>query len=64
MLYNGEEKEVITLDSPEKGVYINSLVWREMYDFSDDCVLMAIVDKVYDPKDYIFDINTVTKNAE
>jgi len=29
------------------------MIWREMSDFSPDCVLMVIADTVYDDSDYI-----------
>lgn len=41
------------LDSPEKGVLIKNLVWREMHDFSNDCVLMVLASGHYDESDYI-----------
>ena len=55
VLDNGLEKESIVLDSPLKGLIINKMIWREMYDFSDDCVLMVLADEVYDEVDYIRD---------
>ena len=55
VLDNGLEKESIVLDSPLKGLIINKMIWREMYDFSDDCVLMVLADEVYDEDDYIRD---------
>lgn len=47
-----ECKEVI-LDSPEEGLYIANNVWREMYDFSEDAVLMVLASQLYDEDDYI-----------
>lgn len=55
LLDNGKEKKEIFLDDPTKGLVINSLVWREMFDFSDGCVLMVIADQMYDESDYIRD---------
>jgi hypothetical protein len=31
------------------------MVWRELYDFSEDCVLMVLADQLYDQSDYITD---------
>lgn len=45
----------LTLDDPSQGLLIGSMVWREMYNFSDDCVLMVLADHLYDPGDYITD---------
>lgn len=56
-LNNGTQKREISLSSPDKGLLINSMVWREMYDFSDDCVLMVLANNHYDENDYIRDYN-------
>ncbi len=50
---NGTEKQIITLDKPNKGLIIEGMVWREMYDFSEDCVLSVISDHYYNEDDYI-----------
>ncbi|WP_439294392.1 sugar 3,4-ketoisomerase [Lonepinella sp. BR2882] len=53
LLDDGKEKAHILLDNPAQGLLINSFVWREMYDFSDDCVLMVLASEYYDESDYI-----------
>lgn len=53
LLDDGKKREEILLDSPHKGLYIEGLVWREMFDFSDDCVLVVFADMYYDEEDYI-----------
>ena len=55
LLDDGKEKVELLLDNPAQGLYIDSLIWREMFDFSDDCVLMVLADAVYDESDYIRD---------
>lgn len=50
---NGKERVETWLDSPTKGLLINDLVWREMHDFSDDCVLLVLASEHYDESDYI-----------
>ena len=55
VLDDGETKERIDLDSPEKGLLQEPLVWGEMEDFTKDAVLMVISDSYYDPKEYIHD---------
>ena len=66
MLDDGKEKIELLLDNPEQGLYIESFVWREMYDFSDDCVLLVLADSFYEESDYIRDyelfLGTVNKN--
>lgn len=53
LMDNGEEKEVVVLDKPYEGLYINNDIWREMYDFSPDAVLMVLASELYDESDYI-----------
>lgn len=53
MLTDGKEKTEVTLDNPAKGLYIGHNVWREIYDFSKDCVLLVLASEVYDDTDYI-----------
>ncbi|MDY4387932.1 FdtA/QdtA family cupin domain-containing protein [Pectobacterium aroidearum] len=53
LLDDGTEKVDILLDNPAQGLLIDSCIWREMYDFSDDCVLMVLADQPYDESDYI-----------
>lgn len=43
----------IILDSPDKGLLLGGLIWREMYDFSENCVLVVLADQLYDESDYI-----------
>ena len=50
---NGYKKNTILLESPDKGLLISGLEWREMYDFSSDCVLMVLASDFYDEADYI-----------
>ena len=53
LLDDGSIRESITLDSPIKGLLLESLVWREMSEFSPDCVLLVIASEHYDENDYI-----------
>lgn len=53
LLDNGREKEIVDLSRPSEGLYISSNMWREMYDFSSDAVLLVIASECYDECDYI-----------
>ena len=55
LLDDGTDKNIYNLNEPTKGLYIEGLVWREMFDFSPDCVLMVLADAYYDEADYIRD---------
>jgi len=58
VLDNGETREEIKLTNPNQGLLIEGLLWREMKDFSDDCVLMVLASEHYDERDYIRDYTT------
>jgi dTDP-4-dehydrorhamnose 3,5-epimerase-like enzyme len=55
ILDNGLSKEEVILNSPTIGLVIEEMVWREMYDFTPDCVLMVLANQYYDECDYIRD---------
>lgn len=55
ILDDGVQRESVILDKLNMGLFINSMMWREMHDFSDDCVLMVIANHHYDEADYIRD---------
>ena len=55
LLDNGECKKSIILDNPLEGLLIGNMIWREMHDFSDDCVLILLENEYYHEQDYISD---------
>jgi dTDP-4-dehydrorhamnose 3,5-epimerase-like enzyme len=52
---DGAYQTVFELSIPKQGLYLEGLIWRELFDFSPNCVLMVLADKGYDPSDYIYD---------
>lgn len=60
-LDNGSEKGELRLDDPSFGILIEPMVWHEMSDFSEDCVLMVLADQPYDEADYIRDYGAFTQ---
>lgn len=52
-LDNGHEKKVVALEKPYEGLYIANNMWREMFEFSSDAVLMVFASELYDESDYI-----------
>lgn len=52
-LDNGRDTAEVLLDQPGKGLYISNDMWREMYDFSPDAVLLVLASEYYDEADYI-----------
>ena len=53
VLDDGSKRQETWLNSPAKGLVINDLTWREMHDFSEDCVLLVLANEYYDEADYI-----------
>lgn len=54
---NHDGETLYKLDSPTEAIYLKNLVWREMHNFSKDCVLLVLASDVYSDKDYIRDYN-------
>lgn len=43
------------LDSPDKCVILEPKDWHQMYNFSEDAILMVLASEYFDEKDYIFE---------
>ena len=52
---------VFHLNRPHTGIYLPAMVWKEMYDFSPDSVLLVLSNKCYDPNEYIRDFDEFLK---
>lgn len=52
-LDNGCDTAEVLLDKPYEGLYVTNNMWREMYDFSSDAVLLVLASEHYDESDYI-----------
>lgn len=50
---NGHSKAVIELNKPMMGLYIPTMVWKDMYDFSEDSILLVLASTHYDGNEYI-----------
>ena len=55
------EKKIIELNSPNKGLYIGPGVWHEMHDFSQSSVLLVLASDYYEESDYIRDYEKFLK---
>lgn len=64
ILDNGHERNTVALTSPNQGLLIEGMIWREMIDFSEDCVLMVLADQMFDERDYIRDYDEFLKTAK
>lgn len=61
LLDNGESKKIVSLEKPYEGLYVPNNMWREMYDFSKDAVLMVLASEIYKEEDYIRDYDEFKK---
>ena len=52
---NGKTKDIYKLDKKTDILAIDNKVWKKMYDFSDDCILLVFSDCLYDKSEYIYD---------
>lgn len=60
---DGVEQSVIELNEPHMGVYIPTMVWKDMYDFSEDSVLLVLASEPYDSSEYIRDYSEFLKEV-
>lgn len=62
---DGEGNEAIfCLNRPHTGIYLPTMVWKEMYDFSLDSVLLVLASTHYDPDEYVRDFDEFVKLIE
>ena len=55
----GSER-VFVLDHPHSGIYLPTMVWKDMYDFSPESVLLCLASEHYDSSEYVRDFETFT----
>ena len=58
---DGTEEFVVALDKPMMGVYIPRMIWKDMYDFSQDSVLLVLASTHYNGAEYIRDYEDYLK---
>ena len=52
---------VYSLNRPHTGIYLPRMIWKDMYDFSEDSVLLCLASTAYDSKEYIRDYDEFVK---
>lgn len=53
LLDDGREKVNLTMDSKSRGIWLDRMIWHEMYGFSTDCILLVLASDHYNESDYI-----------
>lgn len=54
---------VFCLNRPHTGIYLPKMVWKDMYDFSEDSVLLCLASEHYDATEYIRDYEEYIKEV-
>ena len=58
---------IFSLNRPHTGIYLPTMVWKDMYDFSEDSILLVLASEHYDPDEYIRDYDrflSIVKSEE
>ncbi|ASK56524.1 sugar 3,4-ketoisomerase [Vibrio tarriae] len=64
ILDDGATREDVVLNKPDEGLLIDSCLWREMHDFSHDCVLVVLASEHYMESDYIRNYDDFVKEVK
>lgn len=64
VLDDGKKREILVLNRPDIGLYIGKNMWREMKNFSKDCILMILASQHFIENEYIRDYKEFLKCLE
>ena len=54
---------VFSINRPHTGLYLPKMIWKDMYDFSEDSVLLVLSNEAYDPNEYIRDYDEFVREV-
>lgn len=60
---NGFEEDIVELNRPRMGLYLPNMLWKDMYEFSEDSVLLVLTNTHYDGTEYIRDYDEYVKEV-
>lgn len=49
---DGITKNIFHLNKPFQGLYVSSMIWRELYNYSPGSILLVLASTPFDPSDY------------
>ena len=52
-LYDGKDRKTYDLDRPDRGLFVHSGIWNDLFDFSPEAVCMVLASTTFDPEDYL-----------
>ena len=61
---DGSEKKVYELNEPHVGIYLPKMVWKRMFAFSKDSILLCLSSEHYDADEYIRDYQEYLKEIK
>jgi len=61
---NGKTQKILDLNSRKQGLYLDKMIWKEMYDFSYNAILLVLTNTYYDEKEYIRDYDEFLKGGK
>lgn len=61
---DGYKSKIFVLDKPHSGIYLPNMIWKEMYDFSTDSILLVIASTAYDSTEYIKEYGDFVKRVK
>lgn len=56
-------EDIFSLNRPYTGIYLPTMVWKDMYEFSEDSVLLCLASEHYDASEYIRDYDAYEKEV-
>ena len=63
-LDDGTNKKTITLSKNDQGLYLCPMIWRDIYNFSENSVCLVLASEYYDELDYYRDYDKFLKDAK
>ncbi len=63
-LDDGNRRQNIILDQPNKGIFLGAHLWHTMHEFNSNCILLVFASQLYNEDDYIRDYNEFLESVK
>jgi len=60
---DGKNQEIVELNTPHKALWLDKMMWKDMYDFSYNAILLVLTNTMYDESEYIRDYKDFLKEV-
>jgi dTDP-4-dehydrorhamnose 3,5-epimerase-like enzyme len=61
---DGKERKTFRLNRPDQGLYVCPMIWRDVTNFSDGAVCLALASLPFDEADYYRDYDVFLRDAQ